>query len=500
MAEFAGSVAEIETTYETEAKPEDECGVFGAWGPEGSRVAELLIYGAHALQHRGQTAAGVAVMGAEAHTIRDIGRVEHIFPTAIQYGPANTDARFPDARVGVSHVRYGTSGESTDTHPYGTNIKVVHNGHYSNIDTLGQEFELPFVNDSESAAFMFEAETYANGGDLKKAVLTIAPKLKGGFGTILTDGNCLIGVRDPNGYRPIVMGLTENDTYILASETVALDRVGATYVQDIEPGQVVVIDDNGVSFEQLDAEVNPTPCLLEDIYFADERSLVKTPEGDLETVRDRRIRFGRELAKEHPRDADFIISVPTSADPAAEGYADESDIPLLEDLLIINPEYKGGRSFIQPTQELRIQATQKKFLLNPARIEEVRGKRLVIIDDSVIRGTTMRRIRQLFAEAEVEIAEFHGLSASPPTPFDCFMGVDLNHDKSPLLLAEYNLRDAAVKLGLDSLGFLSLEGIARAKRMEIADFCTSCFTGKYETEVSIIPTRLAPFPGMIKRF
>jgi amidophosphoribosyltransferase len=488
--------------HELDARPKDECGVFGAWGPPGTRVAELLLDGAYALQHRGQTAVGAAVMGAEVSTIKAPGRVKDVFPTVLESRPANIDSRFPDARAGVSHVRYATSGEDTDTHPYGDKIKAGVNGHFSNIGTLAKRFDLPLssANDCENAISWLEAETYANGGDLTKAALTVFSETAGGFSVIATDGKCLVGVHDPNSYRPMVMGRKPDGTYILASETIALDKVGATYIQKIGPGQVVTINDDGVRFDQLDTEINETPCLLEDAYFADPRSRLETPEGELETAWDRRVRFGRELAKEHPIPADYVISVPPSADPAAAGYAEESGIPLLDDLLIINPAYKDGRSFIQPTQKLREQATEKKFLLNMEKIELIRGKRLIVVDDSVIRGTTMKRIRRLFEEAGVDIAEFHGLSTLPPTPYDCEMGVDLNHSNSPLLLAKYNLHDAAMELGVDSLGFLSLEGIARAKGAKIGNFCTSCFDGIYETEVSLTPRTLNPSQALVKRY
>lgn len=518
-ADFEQGIAELE------GKPQHECGVFGAFGPPGIEVAQDIVIGINRLQHRGTDATGAGVIGAEISSlIKSQGKVTEVFPWILfpdgePTGWLQND--LPKARAGVGHVRYGTTGESTDGQPYGDTIYAAHNGNFSNMGKIAEQIELPSNNDSENMTFLLEATMYTNGGDLLKATKTVFPYLEGGFGVVATDGKCLVGARDPNGLRPLILGQKEDGCFILASESVALDAVGAKAIKEIEPGQIVVADDEGVRFEYLDTPEDAAKkegCAFEVLYFMDPDSFYKG-----ERVRDIRKRIGRQLAieekeSEHPIEVDYVVSIPSSANPAAEGYAEEMGKPFIE-ALEINPDYDKGRTFILETQEEREAAVQQKLRIKEEYRELLKGKRIAIIDDSIVRGTTMGVGAQLLWGAGAK--EVHGRSASPPAKNDCDYGVFINHGDSPLLLVGNTPRMAAVRVKVDSLAYLGAEGLAAA--IANADFvartaeaeayyisrktgekvgkltCMACFDGIYPTEISIDIRGRETAQGMVPR-
>lgn len=463
----------------------EACGVFGIYAP-GVEVAHLVYDGLFALQHRGQESAGMAVSdGQEIVVSKEMGLVAAAF-----------DARKLASLTGflaLGHVRYSTGGASTwqNAQPVYRSIEengfaLGHNGNLTNVAQLEEEQNmLPGISSSDSdlvaelLALAFSELPDPNEPDALERVLKIVlPRLWGAFSFGLIDTKHLIGVRDPNGFRPLCLGRLEpTDTtpggWVIASETPALDIVGATFVRELEPGEMLIIDEDGPRsvFPFSEDRIDPHLCVLEFVYFA-------RPDSKLfgKEVHAARHRMGQQLAAESFVDADIVLGVPDSGVPAAEGFAVTSGIPFGQGL--VKNRYIG-RTFISPTPQARTDAVRRK--LNPLR-ESVEGRRLVVVDDSVIRGTTTGQIVRMLKEAGA--LEVHLRISSPPFAWPCFYGID-TPSRDELLAASMSTDEMAEFLQADSLAFLSLEGMFKAIDADGAGFCSACLTGDYPTPIPV---------------
>lgn len=448
----------------------EECGVFGIWGPNRD-VARLTAFGLRALQHRGQESAGIAVGNGETVLVRkDLGLVDSVFTDA--------DLAAMRGKVAIGHVRYGTAGakswESAQPHlsTIGTTIiALAHNGTLVNTDELRRELIERNVffrsnTDSEVAAQLvgyFTTQTH----HLREGIRCAMRMIDGGYAIVLLRENALYAFRDPNGIRPLVLGLLGHDDYVVASETCALDMVGAKYLRDIAPGEIVRISDDGLISEQGVKPRQQARCIFEDVYFSRPDSYV-----DGSSIYSMRYEMGRQLAREAPVAADMVFGVPDSGLPPAEGYAHELDLPYGEGL--IKNRYIA-RTFIQPTQELRQLGVHLK--LNALR-DNVAGKRLVMVDDSIVRGTTSKQIVKMLRE--VEAKEIHVRIAAPEVKWPCFYGIDTG-TQDQLISARYSEEQVCKYIGADSLHFLSVKGLVHA--CPKGGYCTACFTGDYPVSI-----------------
>ena len=469
--------------------PKEACGVFGVYAP-GEAVAHLTYLGLMALQHRGQESAGMSVSdGSGILTVKDMGLVPNVFDDyqlAAMVG-----------HIAIGQTRYSTTGSSSyrNAQPVyrdvgGAEFALGHNGNLTNTAALAAEAGmLPGVgaaSDSDLVAELLSDSLKAGGGergdgrDLEHALLEVLPSLEGAFSFVLVDHGHLIGVRDPNGFRPLCLGKLDGG-WVLASESPALDTVGAHFLREVEPGEMVVIDAAGCrSFRPFDAaRIQPTLCLFEFVYFA-------RPDAKLygRNVHLARRRMGMALAEQAPLapDADgrvsnaMVVPVPESGVPAAQGYAEASGIPYGDGF--VKNRYIG-RTFIAPTQELRADAVRMK--LNPLK-ENVVGKRLVVVDDSIVRGTTSRAMVRMLREAGA--AEVHLRIMSPPYRWPCFYGMDTG-DRSELIAANLTVDEIRDFLGVDSLSYLTLDRLIAATGAVGAGFCSACLTGSYPVEVPV---------------
>ena len=460
--------------------PKEACGVFGIYAP-GLSVAHLTFDGLYALQHRGQESAGMAVSDGETITIdKDMGLVTNVFN---EYKLAALPGH-----LAIGHTRYSTTGSSTwrNAQPvyrqHGeSGFALGHNGNLTNTGALAAEAGmLPGVvaSDSDlvaelvSAAYPVDDEGRSDGRDLETALVKILPKLEGAFSFVLMDAAHLIGVRDPNGFRPLCLGKIDGG-WVLASETPALDVIGAHFVREIEPGEMIVIDATGTrSVHPYPLErVRPKLCIFEFVYFARPDSRLYGKE-----VHGARRRMGELLAEQAPVDADMVMGVPDSGVPAAEGYAKRSGIPYGQGL--VKNRYIG-RTFIAPNQEMRSRGVRRK--LNPLR-ENIAGKRLVVVDDSIVRGTTTRQMVRMLRDSGA--AEVHLRVSSPPYKWPCFYGIDTG-TRSELLAANLTIGEIKEYLDVDSIAYLSIENLEAAIEVPGAGFCTACLTGTYPTEVPV---------------
>lgn len=467
----------------------DACGVFAIYAP-GRPVAYLTYDGLYALQHRGQESAGMAVSDGEAVTVvRDMGLVSNVFDERT-LTPLQGD-------LAIGHVRYSTTGSSTwrNAQPVfrggsdGTGFALGHNGNLTNTAELAEEAGmLPGTVGSDSdlviemvdRAAIKAASTVAQGAALETALMEVLPSLKGAYSFVFMDKRSVIGVRDPNGFRPLCLGRMENG-WALASESPALDVIGAHFVREIEPGEMVIIDDSGIrSARPFDADrVDPKLCIFEFVYLA-------RPDTQLygKEVHGARRRMGELLAEQAPvppSDAHFdrpvmVMGVPESGVPAAEGFSLRSGHALGQGL--VKNRYIG-RTFIAPSQEARARGVRRKF--NPLK-ENVAGKRLVVVDDSIVRGTTSRALVHMLREAGA--VEVHMRVSSPPYKWPCFYGIDTG-TRSELLAANLDLEEMRKYLGVDSLGFLSLANLKSAIAAPRAGLCDACLTGDYPVKVPI---------------
>jgi len=451
-------------------KPEEACGVFGIYAPE-EDVAKLTYFGLYALQHRGQESAGIATFaGDRVYLHKDMGLVSQVFNEAILH-------QLP-GDLAVGHTRYSTTGSSLVANAQPAivetrlgSLALAHNGNLVNAKELRDELERRNCNfltttDSEAIAIAMGQEI-DSGKDWLEAAISAFQLCKGAYSLVIGTPNGLMGARDPNGIRPLVIGTLDDhpNRYVLASETCGLDIIGADYLRDVEPGELVWITEEGMaSFHWVSKPVRKL-CVFEAIYFARPDSIVGH-----ETIYSYRLRLGKRLAVESPTEADLVIAVPDSGVPAAIGYSETSGIPYGEGL--IKNRYVG-RTFIQPTQHMRESGIRMK--LNPLK-GVLEGKHIIIIDDSIVRGTTSRKIVKALRDAGA--AEVHMKISSPPVTHPCFYGLDTD-TQDQLIAATKSVEEIAEHIGVDSLAYLSLEGMLEASGADPNSFCSACFTGDY---------------------
>ncbi|WP_433211652.1 amidophosphoribosyltransferase [Dactylosporangium sp. CS-047395] len=458
--------------------PQDECGVFGVWAP-GEEVAKMTYYGLYALQHRGQEAAGIAVSdGSGVVVYKDLGLVSQVFDE-----PTLASLR---GHIAIGHARYSTTGGSTweNAQPTlrstragddraGTTIALAHNGNLVNTAELARRVaELPDVepdaiNSTNDTALVTALLAARPDLSVEAAALEVMPTLRGAFSFVFMDEDTLYAARDVNGVRPLVLGRLERG-WVVASETAALDIVGASWVREIEPGELIAIDEHGLRSSRFGTP-DPKGCLFEYVYLARPDTTISG-----RNVHAARVAIGRTLAKEHPVEADLVIPVPESGTPAAIGYATESGIPFGHGL--VKNAYVG-RTFIQPSQTIRQLGIRLK--LNPLR-DNVRGKRLVVVDDSIVRGNTQRAIVRMLREAGA--IEVHVRISSPPVKWPCFYGIDFA-TRAELLANGLELEGIRRSIGADSLGYVSLPGLIAATEQPATRLCSACFDGQYPIEL-----------------
>jgi amidophosphoribosyltransferase len=453
----------------------EECGVVGIWNA--ADAAALAALGLHALQHRGQEAAGIVALSEKGtfNAHRGQGLVGDTFSSA------KVMAGLP-GRTAVGHNRYATTGETAlrNVQPLYADFEfgglaVAHNGNLTNANALKRALVrrgclFQSTTDSEVFIHLIAISLYSNVVD---RLIDALKQVQGAYSLIALHDGAMIGVRDPLGVRPLVLGRlgpAENGSWVLASETCALDIVGAEFVRDVEPGELVVIDQNGLRSIRPFGRVQSRFCIFEYIYFARPDSVMEGTH-----VYETRKRIGMELARESGVEADVIVPVPDSGVPAAMGYAAESGIPF--ELGIIRNHYVG-RTFIEPTDQIRNLGVKLKHSANRPMIE---GRRVVLVDDSIVRGTTSRKIVEMVRAAGAK--EVHMRISAPPTTHPCFYGID-TPERSKLLAANHDVEEMARIIGADSLAFISLDGLYRAlgqaKRDAAApSFCDACFTGDY---------------------
>ena len=450
----------------------EECGVFGVWGhPDAARVT---YFGLHSLQHRGQEGAGIVTNDAgKLNGHRDLGLLAEVFSDERVLQRLTGDAA-------IGHVRYATAGNGSvdNIQPFlfkffDQQIGLAHNGNLTKAKSLRKSLEKAGAifhsnSDTEILMHLIRRSEEPLFMDRVKEALN---QVKGGFAYLLLTENAMIAALDPNGFRPLSIGKMVNGAYVVASETCALEVIGAEFIRDVRPGEVVIIDDAGIQIEQYTQEVQPAICSMEFIYFA-------RPDSNIAGVNVHRARknMGRRLAQEAPIEADMVIGVPNSSLSAASGYAEASGIPY--ELGLVKNQYIA-RTFIQPTQELREQGVRMKLSAVRGVVE---GKRVILVDDSIVRGTTSRRIVQLLKEAGAK--EVHVRIGSPPLRYPCFYGIDIQTRKE-LIAAKYTEAEICEKIEADSLAFLSEDGLIEAIGLDFdapySGLCMAYFNGDYPT-------------------
>ena len=450
----------------------EECGVFGVRLPERGDVASLAYYALYSLQHRGQESAGIAVNDdGVIRAYRDVGLVGDVFrPERL--------ASLGQGGIAVGHVRYGTTGSDNQrnvqpilVNHYKGRMALAHNGNLTNSHALRRELEsqgsiFQTTTDSEVIAYLIVQERLRHPS-IEAAVSVAMERLEGAYSLVISSPSKLIAVRDPHGFRPLCMGELRDGSVVFASESCALDAIGARFLRDLRPGEIVVADGKGLrSIETHCGKVPKSLCVFEFIYFARPDSVI-----DGSSVHVARQRAGAFLALEHPVQADVVIGVPDSGLDAALGYARQSGIPY--GMGFIKNKYIG-RTFISPTQALR--ESEVSIKLNPIR-SVVAGKRVVLIDDSIVRGTTCRRTIDLLRKAGAR--EIHMRVSAPPFVSECYYGTDID-DKDKLIATHHSVEEIAKIIGVDSLGYLSLENVVKLAD-STSGFCTACFGGGYPT-------------------
>ena len=457
-----------------EQKIHEECGVFGVFAPDTRDVASTAYYGLFALQHRGQESCGIVVNDDGLFRYyKDTGLVNDVFtPRALKnLGLGN---------MALGHVRYGTTGENDrlNSQPIVVNhskgrMSLAHNGNLINSYELRNELELEgsifhTTSDTEVISYIITKERIRSAS-IEEAINRAMNKIQGAYSLAVMSPSKLIAVRDPNGFHPLCYGKTEDGAYIVASESCALDAVGASFIRDIEPGEIVVFDQSGIrSIRDHCEKREPSLCIFEYIYFARPDSVV-----DGCSVHQARVRAGELLAEEHPIEADVVIGVPDSGIDAAIGYARKSGIPY--GLGFIKNKYIG-RTFISTGQKSREDKVRIK--LNPVA-STVKGKRVVMIDDSIVLGTTSARIGKLLREAGA--TEVHMRVSAPPFTNPCYYGTDID-SKESLIACRYSIDEIADIIGVDSLGYLNVASVG-AIANTCSGYCDACFTGKYPTKI-----------------
>jgi amidophosphoribosyltransferase len=450
--------------------PQDACGVFGVWAP-GEEVSKLTYFALYALQHRGQEAAGMAVSdGTGVVVYKELGLVAQVFDE-----PTLASLR---GHLAVGHTRYSTTGGSTWENaqptlratPSGSTIALAHNGNLVNTAELARraaELGLTDVGATSDTALVTALLAARPDLSVEAAAMEVLPTLRGAFSFVFMDEDTLYAARDAHGVRPLVLGRLERG-WVVASETAALDIVGASVVREIEPGELLAIDEHGLRSGRF-AAPEPKGCLFEYVYLARPDTTISG-----RNVHGARVAIGRTLAREHPVEADMVIPVPESGTPAAIGYAAESGIPYGAGLL---KNAYVGRTFIQPSQTIRQLGIRLK--LNPLR-DNVRGKRLVVVDDSIVRGNTQRAIVRMLREAGA--IEVHVRISSPPVKWPCFYGIDFA-TRAELLANGLDLEGIRRSIGADSLGYVSLAGLIAATEQPKSRLCRACFDGEYPIDL-----------------
>lgn len=458
-----------------EKGPQDACGVFGVWAP-GEEVAKLTYYGLYALQHRGQESAGIATSdGKRINVYKDMGLVSQVFD--------ETTLNTLTGHLAVGHCRYSTTGASHWANAQPTlgatstgTVALAHNGNLTNTAELnamiqerngGQltgEMKQGNTSDTALVTALLEGEP---GKSLEETATELLPKIKGGFCFVFMDEGTLYAARDTYGIRPLVLGRLERG-WVVASEQSALATVGASFIREIEPGEFIAIDEQGVRSQRF-AEPTPAGCVFEYVYLARPDAAIAG-----RSVYESRVEMGRQLARENTQVADIVIPVPESGTPAAVGYAEESGIPFAHGF--VKNSYVG-RTFIQPSQTLR----QLGIRLKLNALESViRGKRVVVVDDSIVRGNTQRAIVRMLREAGA--AAVHVKISSPPVKWPCFYGIDFA-SRAELIANGATIEEISQAIGADSLAYISEDGMIGATRQPRERLCTACFTGRYPIEL-----------------
>lgn len=458
-----------------EKGPQDACGVFGVYGP-GEEVSKLTYFGLYALQHRGQESAGIATSdGDKILVFKDMGLVSQVFDEGALEALTG--------HIAVGHARYSTTGSSVweNAQPtlgptaHGT-VALGHNGNLTNtqelIDLLVEREGAPQRLDLKSGNVTDTAVlTALLGSDREETLADVAlellPHVKGAFSLVFMDEDKLYAARDPQGVRPLMIGKLPSGGWVVASENPALDIVGAEFEREVAPGEFVMIDADGVHSSRF-AAADPKGCVFEYVYLARPDTTISG-----RSVNAARLEMGRTLAQEHPVEADLVMPTPESGTPAAIGYAQESGIPFGQGL---TKNSYVGRTFIQPSQTLRQRGIRLK--LNPLR-EVIAGKRLVVVDDSIVRGNTQRAIVKMLRDAGA--AEVHVRISSPPVKWPCFYGIDFA-TRAELAAVHKTIEEIRLDLGADSLGYISTEGMITATRQSEDQLCAACFTGTYPIE------------------
>ncbi|MEY5146237.1 MAG: hypothetical protein RL224_551 [Actinomycetota bacterium] len=457
-----------------EKGPQDQCGVFGVWAP-GEEVAKLSFFGLYALQHRGQESAGIATADGEKILVfKDMGLVSQVFNEAA--------LESLQGHIAVGHTRYSTTGSShwRNAQPtlgrtaYGT-VALGHNGNLTNTSELMELLEKRYPNHEGDLRSGNTTDTavltalLAGNADssLEATALELLPLVKGAYCLVFMDESTLYAARDPQGVRPLVLGRLERG-WVVASESAALDIVGASFVREIEPGELIAIDENGLRSTKF-AQTKRAGCVFEYVYLARPDTAING-----QVVYEARVEMGRTLAKEYPVEADLVMPTPESGTPAAIGFSEQSGIPFGHGL--VKNAYVG-RTFIQPSQTIRQLGIRLK--LNPLR-EAIAGKRLIVVDDSIVRGNTQRALVKMLKEAGA--AEVHVRISSPPITWPCFYGVDFA-SRAELIASGLGVEEVRQSIGADSLGYLSKEGMIAATRQSEDSLCTACFSGQYPIEL-----------------
>ncbi|MEM9092165.1 MAG: amidophosphoribosyltransferase [Cyanobacteria bacterium P01_F01_bin.53] len=466
-------------------KPEEACGVFGVYSPE-SDVATFTYFGLYALQHRGQEAAGIASFDhGKVHLHKEMGLVSQVFSDDI--------LKEMPGQLAVGHTRYSTTGSSHVANAQPAvlasrlgKFALAHNGNIVNVRSLRESllkrkaYDMVTTSDSELIAIAL-MEAVNDGAEWVEGAISAFKRCEGAFSLVIGTPNGILAARDPHGIRPLVLGHIGSRTpekagdgygpckYVVSSETCGLDIVGATYLRDVAPGELLWIDGNGVKSVQWAEKAERKLCVFEMIYFARPDSVFHN-----ESLYSYRKRIGQQLAKESHVDVDLVMAVPDSGVPAAIGYSEASGVPYAEGL--IKNRYVG-RTFIQPTQAMR--ETGIRMKLNPMR-DVLEGKRILIVDDSIVRGTTSRKLVQMLYAAGA--TEVHMRISSPPVTHPCFYGIDTDN-QDQLIAATKSVKEIEAQLGADSLAYLSWEGMLEATNVDVNSFCSACFTGDYPIDI-----------------
>lgn len=460
----------------------EACGVFGVVSP-GEDVARITFFGLYALQHRGQESAGIATSTGRALYVRTgMGLVSQVF--------TEDDLAYLPGSLAIGHTRYSTTGSSRPDNAQpiqvegpGGPLAVAHNGNIVNAQVLRDDLADQGVvfrtgTDTEVLAHLLAR---APGDTWHERFAHLMRRARGAYSLVVLTPREVLACRDPMGNRPLSLGKL-NGGWVVASETCAFDHLGATFLREVEPGELVVIGRDGMESSKPAEEPREAFCIFEYIYFARPDSVIKN-----KLIYPVRLSLGRELAREHPADADVVMGVPDSATAAAIGYAQESGIPFVEGL--VKNRYVG-RTFIQPDQRIREVGVHLKF--NPLR-EVLDGKRIVLVDDSIVRGTTTPRVIQMLRRAGAR--EVHMRITAPPITHPCFFGIDMG-TRWELIAAQKSVEDIRRHIGADTLGYLSVEGLLRAVNLPRDRFCLACFNGEYPIPVPLQMDKLAMEPGV----